>query len=194
MKTRILSIITAATVLSGCAGSSTQPASGMQTSLPEHNPKVTFSVDTVRTDTTASNPVCLPEKYGNLLHERHPDLFAGAQGIISRSAFFNDSLTLTPETLHGMMQNTPCVESLVTSAGPDTFTADVSPGVRMQVSPDIQGTTGNITLRLSATDQKRKQTVEQRISLRPEQSLVVNGFTGDGAGEKRVVLITPHVR
>lgn len=61
MKTRILSIITAATVLSGCAGSSTQPASGMQTLLPEHNPKVTFSVDTVRTDTTASNPACLPE-------------------------------------------------------------------------------------------------------------------------------------
>ncbi|HAM7740085.1 TPA: hypothetical protein ICB17_004612, partial [Escherichia coli] len=106
MKTRILSIITAATVLSGCAGSSTQPASGMQTLLPEHNPKVTFSVDTVRTDTTASNPACLPEKYGNLLHERHPDLFAGAQGIISRSAFFNDSLTLTPETLHGMIENT----------------------------------------------------------------------------------------
>ncbi|MEE7423861.1 hypothetical protein Q0Q83_22415, partial [Escherichia marmotae] len=45
---------------------------------------MTFSVDTVRTDTTASNPVCLPEKYGNLLHERHPDLFAGAQGIICK--------------------------------------------------------------------------------------------------------------
>ena len=87
-----------------------------------------------------------------------------------------------------------CVESLVTSVGPDTFTADVSPGVRMQVSPDIHGAPGNITLRLSTTDQKRKQTVEQSISLRPEQSLVVNGFTGDGAGEKRVVLITPHVR
>ncbi|MBL2365141.1 hypothetical protein ELJ10_30450, partial [Klebsiella pneumoniae] len=77
-----------------------------------------------------------------------------------------------------------------TSVGPDTFTADVSPGVRMQVSPDIHGAPGNITLRLSTTDQKRKQTVEQSISLRPEQSLVVNGFTGDGAGEKRVVLIT----
>ncbi|MWP60615.1 hypothetical protein GQN26_26955, partial [Escherichia coli] len=147
------------------------------TLLPEHNPKVTSSVDTVRTDTTTSNPVCLPEKYGNLLHERHPDLFAGAQGGISRSAFFNDSLTLTPETLHGILQNTLCVESLVTSAGPDTFTADVSPGVRMQVSPDIQDASGNITLRLSTTDQKRKQTVEQRISLRPEQSLAVNGFT-----------------
>nr|WP_280959795.1 hypothetical protein [Escherichia coli]QWP89240.1 hypothetical protein IHCLGBEB_00043 [Escherichia coli] len=67
------------------------------------------------------------------------------------------------------------------------------PVSRMQVSPDIHGAPGNITLRLSTTD-KRKQTVEQSISLRPEQSLVVNGFTGDGAGEKRVVLITPHVR
>ncbi len=63
-----------------------------------------------------------------------------------------------------MIQNTPCVESLVTSVGPDTFTADVSPGVRMQVSPDIHGAPGNITLRLSTTDQKRKQTVEQSIS------------------------------
>lgn len=93
-----------------------------------------------------------------------------------------------------MIENTLCVESLVTSVGPDTFTADVSPGVRMQVSPDIHGAPGNITLRLSTTDQKRKQTVEQRISLRPEQSLVVNGFTGDDTGEKRVVFITPHVR
>ncbi|EDH3322043.1 hypothetical protein GC883_23430, partial [Salmonella enterica] len=89
---------------------------------------------------------------------------------------------------------TPCVESLKTSAGPEAFTADISPGVGIQITPDIQGTTGNITLRLSATDQKRKQTVEQRISLRPEQSLVVNEFTGDDTGEKRVVLITPHVR
>ncbi|EGM7029172.1 hypothetical protein IIJ77_004093 [Salmonella enterica subsp. enterica serovar Javiana] len=192
MKTRILSIITA-TVLSGCAGSSTQPASGMQTLLPGHHPQVTFTVDTVRTDTTTSNPVCLPEKYGNLLHERHPDLFSGAQGGISRSAFFNDSLTLTPETLHGMMQNTLCVESLVTSAGPEAFTADISHGVGMQITPAIQGASGNINLRLSITDQKRKQTVEQRISLRPEQSLVVNGFTGDDTGDKRVVLITPHV-
>ncbi len=49
------------------------------------------------------------------------------RGVISHSAFFNDSLTLTPETLHGMMQNTSCVESQVTSVGPDAFTADVSP-------------------------------------------------------------------
>ncbi|HFU4157491.1 TPA: hypothetical protein ACH5Y2_004535, partial [Escherichia coli] len=115
-----------------------------------------------------------------------------AQGVISHSAFFNDSLTLTPETLHGMMQNTSCVESQVTSVGPDAFTADVSPDVRMQISPDIKGS--NITLRLSTTDQKRNQTVEQSISLRPEQSLVMNGFAGGGASEKRVVLITPHVR
>lgn len=194
MKTRILSIITAATVLSGCAGSSTQPASGMQTLLPEHHPQVTFTVDTVRTDTTASNPVCLPEEYGNLLHERHPDLFAGAQNVVFRGAFFDGSLTPSGNTLRRLVQQTPCVESLATSAGPEAFTADISPGVTMQVSPDIHGAPGNITLQLSATDQKRKQTVEQRISLRPEQSLVVNGFTGDGAGEKRVVLITPHVR
>ncbi|EHQ0178098.1 hypothetical protein KQO57_001629 [Escherichia coli] len=181
-KQPLLWMTIAAALLSGCTGHR------------EHHPQVTFTVDTVRTDTTASNPICLAEKYGSLLNERHPDLFAGAQGSISRSAFFNDSLTLTPETLHGMIQNTPCVESMVTSVGPDTFTADVSPGVRMQVSPDIHGAPGNITLRLSTTDQKRKQTVEQSISLRPEQSLVVNGFTGDGAGEKRVVLITPHVR
>ncbi|HAN4903048.1 TPA: hypothetical protein IFJ00_003939 [Escherichia coli] len=193
MKTRILSIITA-TVLSGCAGSSTQPASGMQTLLPGHHPQVTFTVDTVRTDTTTSNPVCLPEKYGNLLHERHPDLFAGAQNVVFRGAFFDGSLTPSGNTLRRIVQQTPCVESLTTSAGPEAFTADISPGVGIQITPDIQGTTGNITLRLSATDQKRKQTVEQRISLRPEQSLAVNGFTGDGAGEKRVVLITPHVR
>lgn len=87
----------AAALLSGCTGHR------------EHHPQVTFTVDTVRTDTTASNPICLAEKYGSLLNERHPDLFAGAQGSISRSAFFNDSLTLTPETLHGMIQNTPCV-------------------------------------------------------------------------------------
>ncbi|ECD5912375.1 hypothetical protein CW999_003929 [Salmonella enterica subsp. enterica serovar Thompson] len=194
MKTRILSIITAATVLSGCAGSSTQPASGMQTLLPGHHPQVTFTVDTVRTDTTTSNPVCLPEKYGNLLHERHPDLFAGAQNVVFRGAFFDGSLTPSGNTLRRIVQQTPCVESLATSAGPEAFTADISPGVTMQVSPDIHGAPGNITLRLSATDQKRKQTVEQRISLRPEQSLVVNGFTGDDTGEKRVVLITPHVR
>ncbi|EHR8280819.1 hypothetical protein KUR45_001661 [Escherichia coli] len=193
MKTRILSIITA-TVLSGCAGSSTQPASGMQTLLPGHHPQVTFTVDTVRTDTTTSNPVCLPEKYGNLLHERHPDLFAGAQNVVFRGAFFDGSLTPSGNTLRRIVQQTPCVESLTTSAGPEAFTADISPGVGIQITPDIQGTTGNITLRLSATDQKRKQTVEQRISLRPEQSLAMNGFTGDGAGEKRVVLITPHVR
>ncbi|MBB7067885.1 hypothetical protein [Escherichia coli] len=193
MKTRILSIITA-TVLSGCAGSSTQPASGMQTLLPGHHPQVTFTVDTVRTDTTTSNPVCLPEKYGNLLHERHPDLFAGAQNVVFRGAFFDGSLTPSGNTLRRIVQQTPCVESLTTSAGPEAFTADISPGVGIQITPDIQGTTGNITLRLSTSDQKRKQTVEQSISLRPEQSLVVNGFTGDGAGEKRVVLITPHVR
>lgn len=194
MKTRILSIITAATVLSGCAGSSTQPASGMQTLLPGHHPQVTFTVDTVRTDTTTSNPVCLPEKYGNLLHERHPDLFADAQNVVFRGAFFDGSLTPSGNTLRRIVQQTPCVESLTTSAGPEAFTADISPGVGIQITPDIQGTTGNITLRLSTSDQKRKQTVEQSISLRPEQSLVVNGFTGDGAGEKRVVLITPHVR
>ncbi|ECD6375831.1 MULTISPECIES: hypothetical protein [Enterobacteriaceae] len=193
MNTRILSIITA-TVLSGCAGSSTQPASGMQTLLPGHHPQVTFTVDTVRTDTTASNPVCLPEKYGNLLHERHPDLFAGDKNVVFRGAFFDGSLTPSGNTLRRIVQQTPCVESLKTSAGPEAFTADISPGVGIQITPDIQGTTGNITLRLSATDQKRKQTVEQRISLRPEQSLVVNEFTGDDTGEKRVVLITPHVR
>ncbi|EPW8665936.1 hypothetical protein ACWQGX_005038 [Escherichia coli] len=193
MNTRILSIITA-TVLSGCAGSSTQPASGMQTLLPGHHPQVTFTVDTVRTDTTTSNPVCLPEKYGNLLHGRHPDLFAGAQNVVFRGAFFDGSLTPSGNTLRRIVQQTPCVESLTTSAGPEAFTADISPGVGIQITPDIQGTTGNITLRLSTSDQKRKQTVEQSISLRPEQSLVVNGFTGDGAGEKRVVLITPHVR
>ncbi|UGF22704.1 hypothetical protein LQT21_00355 (plasmid) [Escherichia coli] len=114
-KQPLLWMTIAAALLSGCTGHR------------EHHPQVTFTVDTVRTDTTASNPICLAEKYGSLLNERHPDLFAGAQGSISRSAFFNDSLTLTPETLHGMIQNTPCVESLVTSVGPDTFTADVSP-------------------------------------------------------------------
>lgn len=114
-KQPLLWMTIAAALLSGCTGHR------------EHHPQVTFTVDTVRTDTTASNPICLEEKYGSLLNERHPDLFAGAQGSISRSAFFNDSLTLTPETLHGMIQNTPCVESLVTSVGPDTFTADVSP-------------------------------------------------------------------
>lgn len=113
-KQPLLWMTIAAALLSGCTGHR------------EHHPQVTFTVDTVRTDTTASNPICLAEKYGSLLNERHPDLFAGAQGSISRSAFFNDSLTLTPETLHGMIQNTPCVESLVTSVGPDTFTADVS--------------------------------------------------------------------
>ena len=82
----------AAALLSGCTGHR------------EHHPQVTFTVDTVRTDTTASNPICLAEKYGSLLNERHPDLFAGAQGSISRSAFFNDSLTLTPETLHGLRE------------------------------------------------------------------------------------------
>lgn len=107
-KQPLLWMTIAAALLSGCTGHR------------EHHPQVTFTVDTVRTDTTASNPICLAEKYGSLLNERHPDLFAGAQGSISRSAFFNDSLTLTPETLHGMIQNTPCVESLVTSVGPDT--------------------------------------------------------------------------
>lgn len=102
-KQPLLWMTIAAALLSGCTGHR------------EHHPQVTFTVDTVRTDTTASNPICLAEKYGSLLNERHPDLFAGAQGSISRSAFFNDSLTLTPETLHGMIQNTPCVESLVTS-------------------------------------------------------------------------------
>lgn len=106
-KQPLLWMTIAAALLSGCTGHR------------EHHPQVTFTVDTVRTDTTASNPICLAEKYGSLLNERHPDLFAGAQGSISRSAFFNDSLTLTPETLHGMIQNTPCVESLVTSVGPD---------------------------------------------------------------------------
>ncbi|WP_338290969.1 hypothetical protein, partial [Escherichia coli] len=132
-KQPLLWMTIAAALLSGCTGHR------------EHHPQVTFTVDTVRTDTTASNPICLAEKYGSLLNERHPDLFAGAQGSISRSAFFNDSLTLTPETLHGMIQNTPCVESLVPSVGPDTY---------------IHGAPGNITLRLSTTDQKRKQTVE----------------------------------
>ncbi len=102
-KQPLLWMTIAAALLSGCTGHR------------EHHPQVTFTVDTVRTDTTASNPICLAEKYGSLLNERHPDLFAGAQGSISRSAFFNDSLTLTPETLHGMMQNTSCVESQVTS-------------------------------------------------------------------------------
>ncbi|EFX8634917.1 hypothetical protein D8727_07530 [Shigella boydii] len=181
-KQSLLWMTIAAALLSGCTGHR------------EHHPQVTFTVDTVRTDTTASNPICLAEKYGSLLNERHPDLFADAQGVISHSAFFNDSLTLTPETLHRIMQNTSCVESQVTSVGPDAFTADVSPDVRMQISPDIQGGSGNITLRLSTTDQKRNQTVEQSISLRPEQSLVMNGFAGGGASEKRVVLITPHMR
>ncbi|WP_436363750.1 hypothetical protein ACSED7_24695 (plasmid) [Escherichia coli] len=126
-KQPLLWMTIAAALLSGCTGHR------------EHHPQVTFTVDTVRTDTTASNPICLAEKYGSLLNERHPDLFADAQGVISHSAFFNDSLTLTPETLHRMMQNTSCVESQVTSVGPDAFTADVSPDVRMQISPDIQG-------------------------------------------------------
>ncbi|HGV2790698.1 TPA: hypothetical protein ACNCHA_003602 [Escherichia coli] len=91
-KQPLLWMTIAAALLSGCTGHR------------EHHPQVTFTVDTVRTDTTASNPICLAEKYGSLLNERHPDLFAGAQGSISRSAFFNDSLTLTPETLHGMIQ------------------------------------------------------------------------------------------
>ncbi|HGC1502021.1 TPA: hypothetical protein ACIX3C_005082, partial [Escherichia coli] len=110
-KQPLLWMTIAAALLSGCTGHR------------EHHPQVTFTVDTVRTDTTASNPICLAEKYGSLLNERHPDLFADAQGVISHSAFFNDSLTLTPETLHGMMQNTSCVESQVTSVGPDAFTA-----------------------------------------------------------------------
>lgn len=62
----------------------------------DHHPQVTFTVDTVRTDTTASNPVCLPEKYGSLLNERHPDLFAGAQGIITKGG----PIMQTAEHLH----------------------------------------------------------------------------------------------
>ena len=108
-KQSLLWMTIAAALLSGCTGHR------------EHHPQVTFTVDTVRTDTTASNPICLAEKYGSLLNERHPDLFADAQGVISHSAFFNDSLTLTPETLHRMMQNTSCVESQVTSVGPDAL-------------------------------------------------------------------------
>ncbi len=180
-KQPLLWMTIAAALLSGCTGHR------------EHHPQVTFTVDTVRTDTTASNPICLAENTEAFLMSAIRTCLPVLREYFTQ-CIFNDSLTLTPETLHGMIQNTPCVESLVTSVGPDTFTADVSPGVRMQVSPDIHGAPGNITLRLSTTDQKRKQTVEQSISLRPEQSLVVNGFTGDGAGEKRVVLITPHVR
>ncbi|MDZ8983877.1 hypothetical protein SNC30_09270 [Escherichia coli] len=96
-KQPLLWMTIAAALLSGCTGHR------------EHHPQVTFTVDTVRTDTTASNPICLAEKYGSLLNERHPDLFAGAQGSISRSAFFNDSLTLTPETCQRRMKSDPLI-------------------------------------------------------------------------------------
>ncbi|EPS2588189.1 hypothetical protein ACVC9J_003958 [Salmonella enterica subsp. enterica serovar Chester] len=55
-KQPLLWMTIAAALLSGCTGHR------------EHHPQVTFTVDTVRTDTTASNPICLAEKYGSLLN------------------------------------------------------------------------------------------------------------------------------
>nr|WP_223873356.1 hypothetical protein [Escherichia coli]AVR62118.1 hypothetical protein p508-2_00052 [Escherichia coli]QJS03333.1 hypothetical protein G6844_00018 [Escherichia coli] len=48
-KQPLLWMTIAAALLSGCTGHR------------EHHPQVTFTVDTVRTDTTASNPICLAE-------------------------------------------------------------------------------------------------------------------------------------
>ncbi|HFF1231765.1 TPA: hypothetical protein ACHLAF_004947 [Escherichia coli] len=83
-KQPLLWIMMTTALQSGCTGNR------------DHHPQVTFTVDTVRTDTTASNPVCLPEKYGSLLNERHPDLFAGAQGIITKGV----PIMQTAEHLH----------------------------------------------------------------------------------------------
>ena len=163
----------------------------MQTLLPEHNPKVTFSVDTVRTDTTASNPVCLPENMETFFTSAIRTCLP-VPGDYFTQCIFNDSLTLTPETLHGMMQNTPCVESLVTSAGPDTFTADVSPGVRECRYHRIFRVPLAISLCGSRPQTRNENRLLSSVFLSDRNSpFVVNGFTGDGAGEKRVVLITP---
>ncbi|ECG0406931.1 hypothetical protein DEK92_22450 [Salmonella enterica] len=83
-KQPLLWMTIAAALLSGCTGHR------------EHHPQVTFTVDTVRTDTTASNPICLAEKYGSLLNERHPDLFAGAQGSICQRRMKSDPLISPP--------------------------------------------------------------------------------------------------
>ncbi|EET0038767.1 TPA: hypothetical protein O7V46_002798 [Escherichia coli] len=194
-KQSLLWLAVTTTLLSGCTGTNKQLPSDMQMPPPKHRPQLTLTVDTVRTDTTADNPVCLePKKYGSRLYERHPGLFAGTKDVVLRSTFFDDSLTLSPETLRRMIKYSVCVESLATSAGTGTFTDDIPSGVRIQIVPDIQEAPGNISLQLSATDRKQKHTIEQNISLRPEQSLVVSGFTTNDADENRIILITPHLR
>ncbi|HFP5121602.1 TPA: hypothetical protein ACHICS_004529, partial [Escherichia coli] len=65
----------------------------------------------------------------------------------------------------------------------------------MRIAPDIDR--GNLRLLLTTTDLTRKQIVEQSILLKPDQPLVVSGFTGvnaDSQSENRIVIITPHVR
>ena len=65
----------------------------------------------------------------------------------------------------------------------------------MRIAPEIER--GNFHLQLTTTDPIRKQTVEQNILLKPDQPLIVSGFTGvnaDSQSENRIVIITPHVR
>ncbi len=69
-KQPLLWMTIAAALLSGCTGHR------------EHHPQVTFTVDTVRSRHNGQQPNLPGRRYGSLLNQRHPDLFAGAQGSI----------------------------------------------------------------------------------------------------------------
>ena len=211
MKSIILSMVAATALLSGCADSKTQPVP--ESPLTSNDHQITLKIDTVRTDLPDSSPVCLNSmNIYESLSERHPGLFAKNQNVIFRSAFFDDGQAISSETIRKIMQSTPCVESQTTSAGSwepateliprqaisgDTTLAekDRTAGFTMRIAPEIER--GNFHLLLTTTDPIRKQTVEQNILLKPDQPLIVSGFTGvntDSQSENRIVIITPHVR
>ena len=211
MKSFILSMVAATALLSGCADSKTQPVP--ESPLTKHDHQITLKIDTLRTDLPDSSPVCLNGmNIYESLNKRHPGLFAKNQNVVSRSAFLDERQAVSPETIHKIMKSLPCVESQTTSAGSwepateliarqaisdDATLAEKERAAdfTMRIAPDIDR--GNLRLLLTTTDLTRKQIVEQSILLKPDQPLVVSGFTGvnaDSQSENQIVIITPHVR